>query len=290
MSLRHLHTLLSVHQTSSFREAAERLHITQSAVSMQLKALETELGVKLFDRSRRPPALTSAGLRLLGPAEEIVSRYEALKRLVRTQAPLKGPLVLGVIPTAIVHLMPRALTEIYRQHHDAQIKSKSSLSADLVKNVQSGVLDAAVITLTPPTPVDVRASVITREEFFMIGKKKFGPQLKLKQLEQIPFIRFERRTGIGALIEHLLVTAGIAPNDVMELDTLRGIMTMVDEGFGVAILPQGSLPDNSTGIYTIAPCTTPATYRNVALITRNRAETETLHQSLESVLKGQPDS
>jgi len=76
----------------------------------------------------------------------------------------------------------------------------------------------------------------------------------------------------------------------MELDTLRGIMTMVDEGFGVAILPQHSLPDNSAGIYTTAPCTMPATYRDVALITRNRVETETLHQSLESVLKDQPDS
>jgi len=288
MSLRHLHTLLSVHQANSFQEAAERLHITQSAVSMQLKALEAELGVKLFDRSRRPPALTSAGLRLLGPAEDIVSRYEALKRLVRSQAPLKGPLVLGVIPTAIVQLMPCALKEIYRQHHDAQIKIKSNLSAALIKNVQSGVLDAALITMTPPIPVDVRASVITREEFFMIGKKKFGPRLKLKQLEHIPFIRFERRTGIGALIDNLLVNAGIAPNDVMELDTLRGIMTMVDEGFGVAILPQRSLPDNSADIYTMAPCTQPGTYREIALITRNRAETETLHQSLGDVLRRDP--
>ena len=285
MTLRHLHTLLSVHQASSFREAAERLHITQSAVSMQLKALEAELGVKLFDRSRRPPALTSAGLRLLGPAEEIVPRYEALKRLVRTQAPLKGPLALGVIPTAIVQLLPRALKVIYGTHKDAQIKIKSNLSAALIKNVQSGPLDAALITLTPPMPVDLRVSVIYREEFFMIGRKKFGLRLKLKQLEQIPFIRFERRTGIGALIENLVVSAGIAPNDVMELDTLRGIMTMVDEGFGVAILPQRSLPDNGAGIYTIAPCTVPATYRDIALITRNRPETETLHHALDNILQ-----
>jgi len=106
-----------------------------------------------------------------------------------------------------------------------------------------------------------------------------------RRLEQIPFIRLERRTGIGALIEHLVVNAGIAPNDVMELDTLRGIMTMVDEGFGVAILPQRSLPDNSANLYTIAPCTVPATHRDVALITRNRPETETLHQWAGTILQ-----
>lgn len=286
MSLRHLHTLLCVHQAKSFQEAAERLHITQSAVSMQLKAMEAEFGVKLFDRSRRPPALTSAGLRLLGPAEDIVSRYEALKRLARTQAPLEGPLVLGVIPTAIVQLMPQALKAIYARHAEAQIQIKSYLSEALIRNVQSGSLDAALITLTPPVPVDVRVSVIYREEFFMVGLRKFGRNLNLSQLAEIPFIRFERRTGIGALIDALLVNAGIVPNDMMELDTLRGITTMVDEGFGVAILPERSLPDNQDGIYTIAPCTLPATYREIALITRNRPETEMLHQAFFDVLAG----
>ncbi len=288
MSLRHLHTLLCVHQARSFQEAADRLRITQSAVSMQLKALEAEFGVQLFDRSRRPPALTSAGLRLLQPAEDIVVRYEALKRLAHNQEPLEGPLVLGVIPTAIVQLMPRALKAIYAQHKDARIKIKSNLSEALIKSVQSGSLDAALITLMPPMPVDLRVNVIYREEFFLIGRRKFGPQLKLKQLEEIPFIRFERRTGIGALINNLLMTAGIIPNDVMELDTLRGIMTMVDEAFGVAILPQRSLPDNSTRTYTITPCTTPATYRSIALITRSRPETEMLHQALCDVLEEGP--
>ena len=285
MSLRLLHTLLCVHQSKSFQEAADRLHITQSAVSMQLKALEAEFGVSLFDRSRRPPALTAAGLRLLAPAEDILLRYESLKRLVRTRAPLEGPLVLGVIPTAIVHLMPQALKAIYARHKEAQIKIKSNLSEALIKAVQSGSLDAAVITLTPPMPVDVRVTIMYREEFFMIGRREFGPKLNLKQLEEIPFIRFERRTGIGALINTLLINAGIIPNDVMELDTLRGIMTMVDEAFGVAILPRRSLPDNSTGAYTIAPCTTPATYREIALITRNRPETQTLHQALCEVVE-----
>lgn len=288
MSLRHLKTLLCVHQARSFQEAADRLGITQSAVSIQLKALETELGVTLFDRSQRPPALMPAGLRLLAPAEDIVQRYEALKRLARTQAPLEGPLVLGVIPTAIVQLMPQVLTAIYARHAEAQIKIKSNLSAELIKNVQTGSLDAALITLTPPMPVDLRVKVIYSEEFFLIGRSKFGTRLTLKQLEEVPFIRFERRTGIGALIDDLLVTEGIKPNDVMELDTLRGIMTMVDEGFGVTILPQRSLPDNRANTYVIAPCTLPANYRHIALITRSRPETETLHQALCDILK--PDT
>lgn len=289
MSLRHLHTLLCVHEAKSFQEAADRLRITQSAVSMQLKALEAEFGVVLFDRSRRPPALTPAGLALLGPAEDIVSRYEALKRLVRTQEPLEGPLVLGVIPTALEQLMPQALKAIYARHKDSQIKIKSNLSEALIRHVQSGSLDAAIITLTPPPPVDLRVQVIYREEFFMVARREFGPDLNLKQLEDIPFIRFERRTGIGALIDTMLVTAGIVPNDVMELDTLTGIMTMVDEAFGVAILPRRSLPDNAAETYVIAPCTVPATYRDIALITRNRPETETLHAALLEVMTGNLD-
>ena len=110
MTLRHLATLVAVAEAGSFHGAADRLGITQSAVSMQMKALEENLRVALFDRARRPPVLNALGRSLLERAREVLLRYEALRQAALAGESVVGTLRLGVIPTTGTTLLPRALT------------------------------------------------------------------------------------------------------------------------------------------------------------------------------------
>ena len=90
MSIRHLRTLLAIAERGSFAAAARDIHLTKSAVSMQMKALEEELGLALFDRSKRPPVLTEAGRALLPEAKELVGGYERLARRKDDMQPVEG--------------------------------------------------------------------------------------------------------------------------------------------------------------------------------------------------------
>ena len=101
MSIRHLRTLLAIAERGSFAAAARQVNLTESAVSMQMKALEQELGTVLFDRSSRPPALTDAARALLAEAEELVAGYERLTRRKGHDSPVEGLLRLGAVPSVI---------------------------------------------------------------------------------------------------------------------------------------------------------------------------------------------
>src|SRR5262249_12148555 len=100
MSIRQLRTLVAVADGGSFNVAAQRLYMTQSAVSMQMKALDLDMRTKLFDRTSRPPVLNSSGWRLVDEARQIIERYDALRRLATAPtAGLSGSVRLGVVPS-----------------------------------------------------------------------------------------------------------------------------------------------------------------------------------------------
>ena len=145
MNLRHLETMLAIAETGSFAAAADRVGVTQSAVSMQMRALEAVIGAELFDRARRPPVLSDLGRGLLGPARAVLRAAEDLL-VAASGAALRGRLRLGVIPTAATGLVPDALALLAARAPDLQIRIESGLSVDLARRVSQGALDAALVT------------------------------------------------------------------------------------------------------------------------------------------------
>jgi DNA-binding transcriptional LysR family regulator len=146
MSIRHLRTLLAIAERGSFAAAARDVHLTESAVSMQMKALEMELGVPLFDRTKRPPVLTENAQGMLPEIKALVKNYERLSRRKDEVPPIKGQLRLGAVPSVITGLLPAALAALRQKHPGVHVEIAMALSAELVERVGRRRLDGAIVS------------------------------------------------------------------------------------------------------------------------------------------------
>jgi len=269
MNLRHLETLLAIAETGSFAAAADRVGITQSAVSMQMRALEDALGTELFDRARRPPALSERGGALLGLAREVLRAAEELTAAA-SGATLRGRLRLGVIPTAATGLVPDALTLLAARAPDLQIRVESGLSADLARRVAQGVLDAALVTETARLERGLVVRPILEEPLLVVAPlAAAGPSARVL-LRSLPFIRFNRRTGVGRVIDAALRRDRIVVTETMELDSIEAILAMVGRGLGVAVAPAGSVAGAVAATVHALPFGDPPVLRRVGLLERER--------------------
>jgi len=266
MNLKALQCLVAIHDSQSFLEAARRLGFKQSSVSMHIKALEDELGVALFDRSVRPPAMTEAAIAIVRPAREILGLVRSIAETVKAGDSLTGRLTLGVIPTASSSLLPDALLGLGRRYPGIRITVESGLSGSLVDLVLAGKLDGAVITEPPALPPELRCETILRERLMIIAAPGFKGTLGLAQSEHHPFIRFNRRVGVGEIIDRYLQRKGLHPEEHMELDSLDAILAMVERGLGIAIVPERSLGSARRDMIRLSFIDDPEASRNVSLI------------------------
>jgi len=284
MSLRHLETLVAIADSGSFRVAATRLGVTQSAVSMQMKALETELGAEVFERDRRPPILSPLGESLVERARDLVNGYEEL-RLIAAQGHGKvGELRIGTIPTASTSILPDSLSYLRKHHPRLQVRIVSGLSDDLIKRVKDGALDSAIIT--EPTRLDrslTRRRILT-EKLVVAAPSAHGGANAKELLSSLPFIRFNRKAGIGRIIEQGLKAQRLEPEETMELDSVEAILQMVGHGLGCGVVPQRSLDGPVSKRLYQTPFGQPAIHRKVALVerikSRNRVLTDALYDAL----------
>jgi DNA-binding transcriptional LysR family regulator len=271
MNIRHLETLLAIADSGSFAAAAERVGVTQSAVSMQMKTLEEELGVGLFDRARRPPVLNETADGLLARVRELVRLSEDI-RAVAAGGSVRGRLRLGIIPTAATGLVPAALARLADRAPDLRIRVESGLSADLVRRVAQGALDAAVVTETPRLERGLLLHVIHEEPLVVAAPIGATGASDRDLLRTLPFVRFNRRTGVGRVIDTALRQRRIAVAEAMELDSIEAILAMVSRGLGVAVAPAGSITAGLLETIRTVPFGNPAVVRRVALIERERAD------------------
>lgn len=237
MSIRHLRTLLAIAERGSFAAAARDIHLTESAVSMQMKALEEELGLALFDRSKRPPALTEAGRALLPEAKELVGGYERLARRKDEMQPVEGHLRLGAVPSVITGILPGAIAALRRKHPGVHVEITMALSAELVERVGRRRLDAAVVSELSKVPSGLIWSPFVREPLVLIAPPDAPDRPAGELLASFPFIRYTRQAWVGRLIHATMKRRRIKVAEAMTLDTLEAVTAMVSQGLGVSIVP-----------------------------------------------------
>ncbi|MGV2103950.1 LysR family transcriptional regulator [Rhizobium sp. 21-4511-3d] len=146
IQLRHLTTFAAVAETLNFTRAAERVHLSQSSVTEQIQALETDLGTKLFDGSRRKLTLTPAGLRLIDDAAELLKLAKETHSVVAEAGEVvSGRLVIGALETLCVSRLPKLLAEFHRRFPMVELDLKTADSGALRSGVKSGVMDVAFV-------------------------------------------------------------------------------------------------------------------------------------------------
>ncbi len=263
MSLRQLQALVAVADRGSFQAAADALGVTQSAVSMQIKALEDDLRAPLFDRARRPPVITPLGRSVLERAREVVALYESLR--TAAAGDLAGRLALGVIPSASTRLLPDALAGLKVSHPGLAIRVAGGLSGQLAAQVADGELDAAVIT-EPVAPTPLVCRTIVTEALVVVAHPRHAGLSVATLLAGQPFVQFNRRAGVGQVIVQALDRLGLATQPTMELDSLEAILEMVVRDLGVSVLPERSLAGGWADRLSVRPFAQPPVTRAVALV------------------------
>jgi len=247
MDIKTLQTAVTVTDFGSFANAARVLGMSLSAVSVQIRALEAELGFTLFDRRRRPPALTEQGKLFVAHAREMLLQWERLNESLARDI-RGGALRVGAVHTTVSGGVPMALRRLRERQPELHIQLTTGLSHELEDKVRRGTLDAGILTEAESWPDEFRYRRFAEEPFVVICHRDLTGSDARAILETNPYLRFNRQARVGQLIDRALAERKIAVRSQMEIDTLDGVVTLVDEELGVSVIPlrrgQRRLPVN----------------------------------------------
>lgn len=175
VSFKQITYALAVESTLHFKKASELCNVSQSALSAAIGEMETQLGVKIFERNNKHVLITDLGRQVLDKAKTIKVELEELMELSQiSKAPLSSPMTLGVIPTIGPYLLPKVLPEVREKYPDFKIKIVEDQSHELVEKVRSGEIDAAILAL--PYAIDGLMSLeFWQENFYWVTHKDNFP-------------------------------------------------------------------------------------------------------------------
>jgi DNA-binding transcriptional LysR family regulator len=244
VELRHLRYFVAVAEELHFRRAAERLHIAQPAVSEQVRKLESELGVQLFDRTQRNVALTDAGAALLTQAYRVLRQVEAAREAARG-ANDRPRLRIGYVPTALRASIPRTLRHLVAAIPNLQTTIEPGSGLKLVDAVRAGELDVAIVSLPVPaagvrvTPLGEQRAVAV----FPVGHEHaVKPHVALERIapERIVVLPRDADRPLYDAVLAAGCAAGISPTLIEMPDgQVDRILLAVASGAGMAMLPEG---------------------------------------------------
>jgi DNA-binding transcriptional LysR family regulator len=283
-SIRTLQTFLAAARLGSFAAAGQEVGLTAAAVGLQVRALEHELGVALFDRSARAVVLNPQGRERVAAVKELVERWQQL-RTPRGGDELGGTVVMGALVSALMGAFADALWTLRRRHPSLEVTLFAGQSADFMARVERGELDAAVVTQSPARlPATLMWTPLYREPLVLIAPTRphFAlPAAPLQMLAQCPFMRFDRRTWTGHLVNEALAQCRATVVEGLELNSVEAIVELVRQGFGISIVPQlANLRWSRDKALRVVPLPRMTVQRHVGLLERRRHGRERFTQAL----------
>ena len=268
--IRYFRTFLVAAETASFSAAGARLGLTQSAVSAQIRRLEEELGCMLFDRTGKSVALSEQGRRVLADAIRVVDLFESMKGHAHRPTDL-APIDLGAVSTVQSTLLPQAMRRFRADYPMTHVNVVPGMSTQLLTQVDARELEVAVM-IKPRLgiPAELKWMPLMREHFVAIAPRGAPRELKAL-LAALPFIRYNRHSAGGHLVDRYLKRHRLWVNEGMELDEPAVILQMVDQGLGCAIIPARLVPLAQCGNVEPVPMPGPPLQREVGVLARTSA-------------------
>ena len=252
MEIRQLRALAAIAETHTFTAAAVRVHVTQAAISMQIRQLELETGTLLFVRTPRRCVLTHAGERLLERARRILREHDAaLAELAELSGTSHGRLRLGSASAMFSSdQLPQILKDLRARCENVEVTVTSGTSESLVRQITAGELDIAFISLPVEEARGVQTELLLKDELIAIANPAHPLAHKRVisafELAGQKLILGERGGNTRRLIDEFFAEAGLRPVVAMELSRLTSIKRMVESGMGVGIVPVRSALEEIT--------------------------------------------
>jgi len=285
MQTKALKTLVRIAEVGSFATAANQLNITLSALSMQMKTLETELDVSLFDRSFRPPKLTPMGRRIALQAQSVIQAENDLINACSPEDELSGTYRIGFIATASVRLLPLFLKNASKFASNAHFHLETGLSETLEEKVLSGQLEAAIVTASGDPDPSITYDLL-REEELLYAIPFAYKDVPLKELiSQLPFLQFNPSSGIGKVIAGHISQLSSRREQTIGLDSVEAIMECVNEGIGFTMLAHPDIERYAKQKIHLLKPKSNGIYRQLVLASSERGLSKKLRERLISLFE-----
>lgn len=251
---------MAVAETSSFSLAAERIFLTQSAVSKRIANLEDELGVKLFDRIGKSTNLNEAGRKLLPRANNLLQEMEDIQRSISNlSGDVTGSLTMGISHHIGLHRIPQILREFRSRHPDVQFDIRFLGSEAACHAVAQGKLELGIVTLPTDTPPNLNITKLWHDPLqFVVSREHPLAQMEHLTLEDL-VLHPALLPGVGTYTRNILEQA-LAPLDLkihaaISTNYLETLKTMTTTGIGWSLLPEIMVKNSELSVIPIQELT-----------------------------------
>lgn len=271
LTLRHLRYFEALSRQGHFGRAAEECGVSQPALSVQVRELETLLGAPLVERGARQVRLTSLGESLAERARAILQSVEELGDLARAaRGGLGGRLRIGVIPTIAPYLLPRVIQLLAAAHPGLDPTPREAITRRLIDDLAEGRLDCAIVALPISEPT-LHEEPLLSEEFMLVRPDadaarpvpapELLPRMRLLLLEEGHCFRDQALSFCAA-------SPG-RPRDLMEGSSLSTLVQMVGAGMGVTLIPEMAVPiETRSAAVSVARLPEPRPLRQIGMVWR----------------------
>ena len=294
MNLRDLKYVVAVAETHHFGKAAERCFVSQPTLSGQIRKLEDELGVAIFERTNRSVEITPVGESIVSHARDILEQVEVIEQLAQShQDPLAGPLRIGAIPTLSPYLMPLILLPLKKQHPQMKLVLSEELTDILLERLRNHEIDAALLA-TPVEEPDLETIPLFDEPFWIAYPRKHAFYTK----ERITRTDLDDENLLLLAEGHCLAKQAMDVCHIQERESqgemadlraasLETLIQLVRAGFGVTLVPALAMQGSwTTGAGVVAqPLDWPDASRRVSLVFRQSYPRRAALAALTSIIQ-----
>ncbi|MFJ3672933.1 LysR family transcriptional regulator [Streptomyces sp. NPDC090106] len=241
MELRQMAVVVAVAEEGGFSAAARRLHVVQSAVSGTVRALERELGARLFHRTTHRVSLTPAGRAFLTSARAALQAAEEARAAVaQAQGELRGEITVGIMTSLHAGLAP-GLAAFHREHPAVVVRLRQAPAGEIPQALRDGTVDLAVVALEPERLRGLVSRSLAREEMVLVTAPGDGrlPErpVTLAEAVALPLVDFPLGWAIRASVDRALRAAAVERATTFEVNDILGAVDLVRHGLGVCVLP-----------------------------------------------------
>lgn len=244
MNLNHLRAFVAVAESMSFSRGAERLHVSQPALSNQIRLLEEDLEARLFVRNRRSVSLTAVGREILDDAERLLTLVDEVRqRVKRASKGTSGTLRIGFVASATPEIIPQMTIAFRKSFPDVSLELRNVPTVPQLDALRLRTLDIGVVRLPLREP-EIEVIPLFSEPFAIVFSRQHplrSRAVTVNDLEQEAFVTYSERLA-PAFFQHwtgLCRKAGFTPRIVQEVGEMETALALVSAGVGVAILPEG---------------------------------------------------
>lgn len=278
MDLRQIRQFIALAETLSFRKAAERLHMAQPPLSVSVRRMESELGAPLFERGRRGVRLTELGRAILDDARRVALHAEQLRRsAAMAVSGTSGVLRVAFVGSATYSLLPRILPRFRARYPDIALELREGTTTRILEEIAQGSLDLGLVrypVLEPhasvliPVEHDTMVAVLPADSPLRRLKR-----LALRDLADQTFVMYSATAAANLRGQVMLAcqTAGFTPRVVQDAVQVQTIISLVESGMGIALVPANSSRHGPGGVVfrRLAPSDA---YLSVAIALASRPE------------------